>query len=313
MICPYCGKENPDDGINCMYCGGPLAVAEEKSPIDTSTLMPKVDVIQAPAQPTPAYDVPAQTADQPSGGFLRNRTWWLVGCLVIVLLFICCGIGLIAVYRFSNGLTLQNTPSSTISSVSNTTNSTPRAQSPNKLFYDDFSDPNSGWDSVDTADYYSDYYNNAYRITVHKNMFDSWSNPDDHNYGDTITEVDATKNGGPDDNDFGVICRYQNANEFYYAVISSDGYYGITKVTSNSSDLLGLSELQPSNYINKGLASNHIRFDCIGNVLTLYINGHQVDQENDSSYTTGNVGLIAGTYDTPGTDILFDNFAVSQP
>ena len=34
---------------------------------------------------------------------------------------------------------------------------------------------------------------------------------------------------GPDDNDFGIICRYIDDNQFYYAIISSDGYYGIVR------------------------------------------------------------------------------------
>jgi hypothetical protein len=77
--------------------------------------------------------------------------------------------------------------------------------------------------------------------------------------------------------------------------------------------LIGATELLPSDAINQGSASNHIRFDCNGDVLTLYVNGQQVDQQTDGEYTSGNVGLIAGTYDTPGTDILFDNFSVYQP
>jgi hypothetical protein len=132
-------------------------------------------------------------------------------------------------------------------------------------------------------------------------------------FSNVSIEVDTTKNGGPDDNDFGVICRYQGADQFYYAIISSDGYYGITKVTSQSSDLIGATELLPSDAINQGSASNNIRFDCNGDVLTLFVNGQQVDQQTDSEYTSGNVGLIAGTYDTAGTDILFDNFSVYQP
>ena len=144
-------------------------------------------------------------------------------------------------------------------------------------------------------------------------MSDSWANPDNNVFSNVSVEVDATKMGGPDDNDFGVICRYQGTDQFYYAVISSDGYYGITKVTSATSTLLGRDSLEFSDAINQGIATNHIRFDCSGNLLTLYVNGQQIDQQTDGDYITGNVGLIAGTYDTPGTDVLFDNFFVYQP
>jgi hypothetical protein len=68
-----------------------------------------------------------------------------------------------------------------------------------------------------------------------------------------------------------------------------------------------------SDYITHGAVTNHIRFDCVGSTLTLYVNGFVVDQQTDTDYTTGNVGLLAGTFKTPGTDVLFDNFYVYKP
>jgi hypothetical protein len=38
-----------------------------------------------------------------------------------------------------------------------------------------------------------------------------------------------------------------------------------------------------------------------------------VDEQEDSTLTSGDVGLMAGTFSNPGTDILFDNFVVRQP
>ena len=73
----------------------------------------------------------------------------------------------------------------------------------------------------------TDYYNYAYRILVNMANYDAWANPDDLSFTDVQVEVDATKNGGPDANDFGIICRYTSGDSYYYATISSDGYYGI--------------------------------------------------------------------------------------
>jgi hypothetical protein len=33
----------------------------------------------------------------------------------------------------------------------------------------------------------------------------------------------------------------------------------------------------------------------------------------DDTYASGDVGLIAGTFDEPGTDIRFDDFVVYRP
>lgn len=183
----------------------------------------------------------------------------------------------------------------------------------NVLLSDDFSNINNNWDKVADNDMTTDYYNNSYRILVNMTNYDSWANPDDLSFGDVQIEVDATKNAGPDVNDFGIICRYVSSNSYYYGIISSDGYYGIYKKTAEGGKQLGLGKQLSSDKILTGAATNHLRFDCIGNTLTLYVNDTQVDQRTDSTYTSGNVGLIAGTYSEPGTDILFDNLFVYKP
>jgi hypothetical protein len=45
----------------------------------------------------------------------------------------------------------------------------------------------------------------------------------------------------------------------------------------------------------------------------LYVNGSQVATATDSSFSGGMVGLSSASYDTAGTDILFDNFFVYRP
>ena len=192
---------------------------------------------------------------------------------------------------------------------STSTQSTPS----NVLFSDDFSNTDNKWDQVTEATRTTDYYNNAYHIVVDDTNSDAWANPGKESFTDVHIEVDTTKNGGPDDNDFGIICRYTDIDQFYYGVISSDGYYGIMKMTSDGGTLIGVENLLQSDKIAQGTATNKIRFDCIGTTLTLYVNGSQLDQQTDSDYTAGNVGLIAGTFDTSGTDILFDNFFIYKP
>lgn len=185
--------------------------------------------------------------------------------------------------------------------------------SSNILFSDGFSNTSKKWDQVTDSTRTTDYYNNSYRIVVNQTNSDSWANPASESFTDTRIEVDATKNSGPDDNDFGIICRYSGVDKFYYGVISSDGYSSIMKMTSDGGKSIGNENMLQSDKITLGASTNHIRFDCIGSTLTLYVNGTQIDQQNDADNTTGNVGLIAGTFTTAGTDILFDNFFVYKP
>jgi hypothetical protein len=181
------------------------------------------------------------------------------------------------------------------------------------LFSDDFSNTSGNWDKHTDDNFTTNYHEDAYRILVNAQNYDAWANPDDLKFTDVQVEVDATKNAGPDTNDYGIICRYSGKDSYYYGVIASDGYYGIYKKTAEGGRELGSGGEQFSDKIPTGAVTNHIRFDCNGSTLSLYVNGVLIDQQTDSSYTQGNVGLIAGTYSQTGADILFDNFIVYEP
>ena len=180
------------------------------------------------------------------------------------------------------------------------------------LFQDDFSDTSSGWDRVDVSEGVTDYADGVYRIFVNTDNTDVWANPG-LNFTDMSIEVEATKVGGPDDNDFGVICRYEDVENFYMFIISSDGYFGILRVTGGEQELLGESEMVYSDKIKTGNATNTLMADCVGTTLTLYVNGTPLISVEDSSLTSGDVGLVAGCFDVAGTDIHFDDFVVRQP
>lgn len=181
------------------------------------------------------------------------------------------------------------------------------------LFQDDFSDPTSGWDQVSNEEGITDYESGTYRILVNVSQIDYWANPG-LNFGDVVVEVDTTKAGGPDDNDFGVICRYLDEDNFYFFLISSDGYYAIGKTTNGEQVLLQpAGQMQPSEAVFTEKAENHLRAECVGSHLTLVVNGNLVAETDDSSFSNGDVGLMAGAFDESGVDIRFDNFTVKEP
>jgi hypothetical protein len=180
------------------------------------------------------------------------------------------------------------------------------------LFQDDFSDPSSGWMTVHEPDQIMAYENGGFRIWVNQPNFDYWSVPG-LRFTDVSIEVDITKLGGPDDNDIGVICRYKNSDNFYGFLISSDGYYGISERQNGEHQVIGMDGMKHSSTIHTGNAVNHVRADCVGNTLTLSVNGVQLVKVEDSSLAVGDVGLLAGSFDQPGVDILFDNFVVKKP
>jgi hypothetical protein len=181
----------------------------------------------------------------------------------------------------------------------------------NVLFQDDFANHNAGWDRLMTAEGTMDYDGGGYRLLVNSLNTNFWSTPH-KNYANVRLEVDAGKLGGPDENRIGLICRY-TGNDYYFFIISSDGFYGIGLFSGGRAALLGQSELQASTYIKTGLAVNHLRADCAANVLTLFVNGFQIASVQDVSLKSGDIGLLAGTFSQPGVDIIFDNFVALKP
>lgn len=187
----------------------------------------------------------------------------------------------------------------------------PSVSSGTVLFQDDFSRSSSGWTRMLNAEGVMDYDGGGYRILVNSQQMNFWSTPQ-KDFTDVRLEVDTGKLAGPDENRIGLICRF-NGSDYYFFIISSDGFYGAGIFFSGQALLLGQSEMQSSESIHKGLAVNHLRADCIGNTLTFYVNGFQVAQFRNDVLASGDVGMLAGTFDTPGVDIIFDNFVVLQP
>ncbi len=179
------------------------------------------------------------------------------------------------------------------------------------LFQDDFAQQTTGWDRMLVNEGVMDYDSGGYRILVNALQTNFWSTPD-KNFIDTRIEVDTGKLAGPDENRIGLLCRF-NGKDYYFFIITSDGFYGVGLFKDGQATLLGQSEMLPSANINKGLAINHLRADCAGTMLTFYVNGFQIAQTQDVNLVSGDVGIIAGTFATSGVDIIFDNFVVLQP
>ena len=191
----------------------------------------------------------------------------------------------------------------------------PNAVQPDKkvLFYDTFSDANSGWptssDTEKSAGYMPD---GTYQIQAVTTQQDVWAHPG-KTFGDVSVEVDAVKSGGPDNNGFGIVCRYVDNDNFYYLMVSSDGYQVIGKYEGGENKYLSSDKMQPTAAVNSGTIGNHLRGDCVGSTLTLFANGQQLSSVTDTSFTSGDVGLIVGTFDEPNVSLSFDNFVANQP
>ena len=186
----------------------------------------------------------------------------------------------------------------------------PPAQSGDILYQEEFEDRSTGWARIANDSGIMDYDGGGYRILVRQPKLNVWSTSE-NNFGDVRVEADVIRLNGPEENRMGLICRYQSGN-YYFFVISNDGFYVIGKFIGGLTLLLGQSEMQASEIIQPG-TMNHLRADCIGEKLTFYINFTEVASATDTDFPTGDVGVVAGAFSEPGVDVLFDHFVVIQP
>lgn len=181
------------------------------------------------------------------------------------------------------------------------------------LYQDDFRNPQSGWGMLlDGNAGVAGYSNEAYHIYVKSPNVNLWAHPG-LDFKDVQVEADTLTFNGPTENRMGLVCRMQDDANFYYFVISDDGYYAIGKVKDGEWSLLETDEMRPHEAILTGRHSNHLRADCIENLFALYVNDQLVGSAADDDFIHGDVGVLAGSFNTPGVDVYFDNFMVYKP
>lgn len=184
------------------------------------------------------------------------------------------------------------------------------------LFADNFDGSQQcGWALYSQGGATVDIREGALRISTSQVGEIWWTNPG-RSFDNAIITVQARQAGGPDNNAYGVICRYQNENNFYIFLISGDGYYAVGKYQSGSDRVIYLTEdgqYQFSEVINQGVGTNQIRASCVGNELSLAVNGIPLITITDSAFVTGDVGLGVSTLAAGTAIVEFDSIRILQP
>lgn len=185
------------------------------------------------------------------------------------------------------------------------------------ILQDDFSDVNSGWDRHVGSEITTDYTDGRYVITVEQVNVDAWGLAG-LDLNDMQITAEAAYVDGPLDNAFGVVCRYSRVNDqnnFYFFLVSSDGYYAMGKVVQDERTFLNPArDFEPLNALTGDPAALiNLQATCQGRTLQFTVNGTPVGGFEDDALTHGDVGLIAGTFNEVGIQIAFDNVRVTQP
>lgn len=160
-------------------------------------------------------------------------------------------------------------------------------------------------------------------------------------FGDFDMTVQARAVEGPENNGFGIVFRQQDADNLYSFLISSDGYYQVSRIVNG--DSRELSTWIPTSHVNQGIgAVNTLRVIGRGDEFQFFVNdqplllcipddpnaqstynwlddtcvdGQMLDTLVDDSIPTGRLGVAAQTIQggEVGVVVEFDNVLVYGP
>lgn len=177
------------------------------------------------------------------------------------------------------------------------------------LYTDDFSDPDSGWTHDAEMDGFVGYRNSEYIITVDVESFLFWG-LGERTFSDLVLSVKTRVVTPVEDGEIGVICRHWNNENFYAMTVTSDGWFSIWKLVEDEFTML--HDWDYSRDIPQYGAFT-ITAACVANKLTLAVNDVVLSQVTDYSFTNGDIGLFAGTWEESGLSVAFDDLTVISP
>lgn len=183
------------------------------------------------------------------------------------------------------------------------------------LYQDTLDADNGNWWLESDMDANATFADGQLQLEIASPNLIAWSELLDREFGDFVLEVDASQLGGPDDNSYGVVFRVENPNAYYSFDISGDGYFAVRRRDeSDGGSWTRLTEdWLASNAIHQGASTNRITIIARRSQFSFYVNEQLVAEVVDSNYSSGAIGLNAGSFHEPGVRIGFDNLTITQP
>jgi len=138
-------------------------------------------------------------------------------------------------------------------------------------------------------------------VAKKSNNFETWSlaAPTLYNFYLEITGAFGEKCSGKDR--YGLIFRAPKTTEGYLLSISCDGSFRLSTWKNEEEKYTSLKPWTASEYITTGPGGkNRLGIKTNGITLTVFINGHQVYEMDDSTFGSGRFGILVAASDTPG-------------
>ncbi len=224
-------------------------------------------------------------------------------------LFLCGSLGLFGTWaglRLPGLFTAQNRATPTAVAVTQAS----QVQD-NVLRSDDFSNPNSGWPSGQNAQGNYGYRPDGYHVEVTGTNQVLWASTD-ATYDNASLYVDAIPLLEGANGYYGLFCRMQVEQDFYYFVIQANGSYTMGKYKEGEFRSFFPDGWRQSDAIQGGNQSNRLRADCDGNSLRLFANNVLLDEATDTDFGSGLSGVVAAALGEQDYEVRFNSFLVTK-
>ncbi|MEO8357459.1 MAG: protein kinase [Chloroflexota bacterium] len=262
---------------------------------------------------TPQSDSVQASPQSPSRAIHVKRSWMPqiagISGLGLCLIVLCISLGLLGAWTwlgrpsFFAGQNQTATLTPTIQAADNSREIV--------LFSDDFSNPLSGWPTIQNARGGYSYQPDGYHIVVDEPGAVLWAKTSQE-YQDISLYVDSRPLTAGKNGYYGLICRIQDDQSFYYFAIQGNGNYTMGKY-KDSEFLSFFSEgWKQSDAINQGQI-NHLQADCVADTLRFIVNNALIGEARDTDLTSGYGGLLAASLDSQRFEALFNNFLITEP
>ena len=182
-----------------------------------------------------------------------------------------------------------------------------------QTYEETFDEPDT-WRTGSDADAVGQVVDGVYDMLVEADDVTIWTTGG-QSFADGVYQVEATQVDGPDNNGYGMVFRLDDSkDDFYTFKISGDGYVWIGRYHSGGAEaepLIGDHWFE-SQAVKKGVdQTNVLRVIAEGGNMIFFVNDQEVGRVTDSTFASGDIGLLVDTLGQGGVHIQFDNFTVT--
>ena len=160
-----------------------------------------------------------------------------------------------------------------------------------------------------------DIYQDNGRITFEMYDTNIWAylTYDEYIYEDVEVHT-LVENRGMNTNSISLMCRYDENLGWYEFNIGSNGLYDILRFDGDlSTGDYTLLTSGGSNNIRTGKEVNEYAIQCVGNEMSLWINGVYTNSVTDRTFKEGLIGISASSYDVTPIIVDFDYVDIVYP